>query len=65
MAGGTRGLKPGDIILLVIDDEYGQSEAVAMAAQFEGAYRGRRWRGAIPIEISRAQSRQRLTLRLK
>lgn len=56
------GLKTGDVILRVVDEDYGQSDPTPTADEFEGAYRGRKWRGEIVVEISRNQSRQQIKL---
>jgi len=56
------GLKRGDVILRIPDDEYGQTETIATAEDFLAAYQGRRWRGEITLEISRDQRRQTVKL---
>lgn len=56
------GLKPGDVILQILEDPYSPAETTANAAQFEGIYRGRKWRENINIEVSRNQTRQTLVL---
>lgn len=59
------GLQPGDVILSIVDDDYGQSDPTPTASDFVAAAQGRRWRGEIIIEISRNQARQKLHLPLK
>jgi hypothetical protein len=59
------GLQPGDVVLSIVDDEYGQTDATPNAADFVAAAKGRLWRGEIVIEISRNQTRQKLHLPLK
>lgn len=59
------GVRPGDVILSIVDDEYGQTDITPSAADFVAAAKGRLWRGEIVIEISRNQSRQKLHLPLK
>ena len=62
---GDAGLLPGDVILSIVDDEYGQTDVTPTAAEFIAAAQGRRWRGEIVIEISRNQSRQKMHLPFK
>ena len=59
------GLLPGDVILSIVDDEYGQTDVTPTAAEFIAAAQGRRWRGEIVIEISRNQSRPKMHLPFK
>jgi hypothetical protein len=59
------GLQAGDVILSIVDDDYGQSDPTPTASDFVAAAQGRRWRGEVDIEISRNQSRQKLHLPLK
>lgn len=59
------GLQPGDVILAIIDDEYGQTDLTPIASDFVAAAQGRRWRGEIVLEIFRNQARKRLTLPLR
>jgi hypothetical protein len=59
------GLRAGDVILSIVDDEYGQTDVTPNVADFLAAAKGRLWRGEIVIDISRDQSRQKLHLPLK
>jgi PDZ domain len=49
------GLRPGDVILRIIDDEFGNSDPTNTAAELAAANAGRRWRGEVVFEIWRQQ----------
>ncbi|HET7086980.1 MAG TPA: PDZ domain-containing protein [Rhizomicrobium sp.] len=59
------GLKRGDVILRILDGEYGQTEPIATAEDFLATYQARRWRGEITLEISRDQRRQTIKLPIR
>jgi hypothetical protein len=56
-AAGRAGLVQGDVILRILDDQFGQSDSISTAADLLAAYQGRRWRGEIEFEIWRNQMR--------
>jgi len=56
-AADRAGLIRGDVILRILDDQYGQSDSISTAADLVAAYQGRRWRGEIEFEIWRNQMR--------
>jgi hypothetical protein len=56
-AAGRAGLVQGDVILRILDDQYGESDSISTAADLVAAYQGRRWRGEIEFEIWRNQMR--------
>jgi hypothetical protein len=56
-AAGRAGLVQGDVILRILDDQYGQSDSISTVADLVAAYQGRRWRGEIEFEIWRNQMR--------
>ena len=49
------GLRPGDVILRIVDDEFGNSDPTNTAAELAAANAGRRWRGEVIFEIWRQQ----------
>jgi hypothetical protein len=49
------GLRPGDVILRIVDDEFGNSDPTNTAAELAAAAAGRRWRGEVVFEIWRQQ----------
>jgi PDZ domain/Right handed beta helix region len=49
------GLRTGDVILRIVDDEYGDSDPTNTAAELAAAHAGRRWRGEVVFEIWRQQ----------
>jgi hypothetical protein len=49
------GLRPGDVILRIVDAEYGDSDPTNTAAELAAAQAGRRWRGEWVFEIWRQQ----------
>lgn len=59
------GLQAGDVILAIVDDEYGQTDATPTVSDFVAAAQGRRWRGEIELAIFRNQARKRVTLPLR
>ena len=56
-AAARAGLMQGDVILRILDDQYGQSDSISTAADLVAAYQGRRWRGEIEFQIWRNQTR--------
>jgi len=56
-ASDRAGLMQGDVILRILDEQYGQSDSISTAADLVAAYQGRRWRGEIEFEIWRNQMR--------
>jgi len=59
------GLAKGDVILKIVDDQFGQSDPTDTAADLVAAYQGRRWRGEIEFEISHGQSRSTVKVTFK
>jgi S1-C subfamily serine protease len=51
------GLRAGDVILRIVDDEFGNSDATNTAAELAAANAGRRWRGEVIFEIWREQKK--------
>ena len=49
------GLRSGDVILRIVDDQYGNSDPTNTAAELAAANAGRRWRGEVVFEIWRQQ----------
>jgi hypothetical protein len=49
------GLRSGDVILRIVDDDYGDSDPTNTAAELAAAQAGRRWRGEWVFEIWRQQ----------
>jgi hypothetical protein len=49
------GLQSGDVILRIVDDQYGNSDPTDTAAELVAANAGRRWRGEVVFEIWRQQ----------
>ena len=45
------GLRPGDVILRIVDADYGDSDPTNSAAELAAAQAGRRWRGEWVFEI--------------
>jgi S1-C subfamily serine protease len=61
-AADRAGLMQGDVILRILDDQFGQSDSISTAADLVAAYQGRRWRGEIEFEIWRNQMRSAVKL---
>jgi hypothetical protein len=49
------GLRSGDVIMRIVDDQYGDSDPTNTAADLTAAHAGRRWRGELVFEIWRQQ----------
>ena len=49
------GLRPGDVILRIVDEEFGNSDPTNTAAELAAANAGRSWRGEVVFEIWRQQ----------
>jgi hypothetical protein len=58
------GLRPGDVILRIVDDEYGNSDPTNTAAELAAANAGRRWRGEVVFEIWRQQRKSTAKVQL-
>jgi Right handed beta helix region/PDZ domain len=58
------GIRPGDVILRILDDEYGQSDPTNTAAELIAAHAGRRWRGEMVFEIWRQQRKSSVRVHL-
>jgi S1-C subfamily serine protease len=58
------GLRSGDVIIRIVDDEYGPSEPTNTASELTAAHAGRRWRGEIVFEIWREQRKSTAKIRL-
>jgi hypothetical protein len=51
------GLRAGDVILRIVDAEFGNSDPTNTAAELAAANAGRRWRGEVVFEIWREQKK--------
>jgi hypothetical protein len=58
------GLRSGDVILRIVDDQYGDSDPTNTAAELTAAHAGRRWRGEIVFEIWRQQRKATVKVHL-
>jgi Right handed beta helix region len=58
------GLRSGDVILRIVDDEYGDSDPTNTAAELAAANAGRRWRGEVVFEIWRQQRKSTVKVHL-
>jgi hypothetical protein len=58
------GLRSGDVILRILDDEYGQSDPTNSASELVAAHAGRRWRGEMVFEIWRQQRKSSVRVHL-
>ena len=59
------GLKGGDVILGCVDEYDHALKPVASAADFLAAYRSRKWRGSLDLQIQRDQHPQQLHVELQ
>ena len=58
------GLRSGDVILRIVDDEFGNSDPTNTAAELAAANAGRRWRGEVVFEIWRQQRKSSAKIQL-
>jgi hypothetical protein len=58
------GIRSGDVILRIVDEEFGNSDPTNTAAELAAANAGRRWRGEVVFEIWRQQRKATATVRL-
>jgi hypothetical protein len=58
------GLRSGDVVLRIVDDEYGDSDPTNTAAELVAAHAGRRWRGELVFEIWRQQKKSTVRVHL-
>jgi hypothetical protein len=58
------GLRTGDVILRIVDHEYGDSDPTNTAAELAAAHAGRRWRGEVVFEIWRRQRKSTAKVQL-
>jgi PDZ domain/Right handed beta helix region len=58
------GLRSGDVILRIVDDQYGDSDPTNTAADLTAAHAGRRWRGELVFEIWRQQRKSTAKVQL-
>jgi parallel beta helix pectate lyase-like protein/PDZ domain-containing protein len=63
-AADCAGLRSGDVILRIIDDEFGNSDPTNTAAELAAANAGRRWRGEVVFEIWRQQRKSTAKVQL-
>ncbi len=56
------GIRPSDVILAVIDNDYGGGEKIVGVNDLLVSYQSRRWRGELDVVISRNQTQQTLTI---
>jgi len=59
------GLKGGDVILGCVDEYDHALKPVVSAADFLAAYRSRKWRGSLDLQIQRDQRLQQLHVELQ
>ncbi len=59
------GLRSGDVILACVDEYDHGLKPVASAADFLAAYRSRKWRGSLDLQIQRNQHAQQLHVELQ
>jgi hypothetical protein len=59
------GLQSGDVIVEIVDDDYGQTSKITKAEDFIVTAHARRWRGAVDLTILRNQAKQRQRLPLQ
>ncbi|GAA5132990.1 PDZ domain-containing protein [Thalassotalea piscium] len=58
------GLKKGDVILRVIDSEFGGADKIIAISDLLTSYRSRKWRGHLEVVIMRNQKEQHLEINL-
>ena len=58
------GLKKGDVILRVIDSEFGGADKIIAISDLLTSYRSRKWRGHLEVVIMRNQQEQHLEINL-
>ncbi|MBU2881490.1 PDZ domain-containing protein [Psychrosphaera sp. B3R10] len=58
------GLKKGDVILRVIDSEFGGEDKIITTKDLLTSYRSRKWRGTLEMVIMRNQQEQHLVINL-
>jgi hypothetical protein len=58
------GIRSGDVILRIVDDQFGNSDPTNTAAELAAANAGRRWRGEVVFEIWRQQRKQTAKVQL-
>jgi hypothetical protein len=59
------GLRSGDVILACLDEYDHELKPVVSAADFLAAYRSRKWRGSLDLQIQRDQRAQQLHVELQ
>jgi hypothetical protein len=57
-------IRSGDVILRIVDDEFGNSDPTNTAAELAAANAGRRWRGEVVFEIWRQQRKSTAKVQL-
>jgi hypothetical protein len=63
-AADRAGLRSGDVILRIVDEEYGDSDPTNTAGELVAAHAGRRWRGELVFEIWRQQKKSTVKVHL-
>jgi Right handed beta helix region len=63
-AADRAGLRSGDVILRIVDEEYGDSDPTNTAGELVAAHAGRRWRGELVFEIWRQQRKSTVKVHL-
>lgn len=58
------GLKASDVILQVIDSQFGGSDKVLGVNELLASYQSRKWRGVLEVVISRNQKQQTISINL-
>jgi hypothetical protein len=58
------GLRSGDVILRIVDEEFGDADPTNTAGELTAAHAGRRWRAAMEFEIWRQQRKSTVKVRL-
>jgi hypothetical protein len=60
----ARVLNRGDVILRVLDTEFGGADKIYTVADFLASYQSRKWRGVLELEILRNQQKKQITINL-
>jgi hypothetical protein len=58
------GIQVGDVILQVLDTQFGGQDEIKTAADLLAAYQSRKWRGVLELVISRNQHKQKVSINL-
>ncbi|MDO6693125.1 PDZ domain-containing protein [Aliiglaciecola sp. 3_MG-2023] len=58
------GLQTGDVVLQVLDTQFGGADEIISAADLLASYQSRKWRGVLEVVISRNQQQQTISINL-